>query len=119
VDRLKQLVGNDKIYEINGGATPNDKSKYFNLRAEMWGKMRDAVKTGIDIPEDSELEMDLIAPEYGFDNKNRIQLEKKDSMKKRGLKSPDSGDALSMTYARTVIGTKKAKVKMVPGEFGW
>ena len=36
---------------------------------------------------------------YGFTAKNQIQLEKKEDMKKRGLASPDCGDALAMTFA--------------------
>ena len=31
--------------------------------------------------------------------KQRLQLESKQDMKKRGLASPDSGDALALTYA--------------------
>ena len=45
---------------------------------------------------------DLIGPEYGFDKDNRIQLEKKEDMKKRGLASPDDGDAFCLTFAGPV-----------------
>jgi hypothetical protein len=103
VDRVKQLMGPHSVMEINNGRTADDSSKYFNKRAEMWAKMRDALKQGIDLPEDKDLENDLIAPEYGFDSKNRIQLEKKSDMKKRGQKSPDSADALAFTFAKEVI----------------
>lgn len=99
VDRLKQLGYGDLVTELNGGSTPLDADVYFNRRAELWGLMRDALKAGFEIPDDRELRDDLIGPEYGFDAKQRIQLEKKEDMKKRGLSSPDCGDALAMTFA--------------------
>jgi hypothetical protein len=34
----------------------------------------------------------------------RIQLEKKEDMKKRGLASPDSGDALAVSFDQ-IVGT--------------
>ena len=53
---------------------------------------------GVEIPDDPELEVDLTGPEYGFSSKNQIQLERKEDMKRRGLASPDLGDALAMTF---------------------
>ncbi len=99
VDRLRQL-GHDVI-DVNGGGRAADDIAYFNLRAEMWGKMRAWLATGA-LPEDSELTADLAAPEYGFDARNRLQLERKEDMKKRGLASPDSADALALTFAAPV-----------------
>ena len=60
--------------------------------------MRHWLKTG-DIPDDAALAADLAGPEYGFDAKGRIQLERKEDMKRRGLASPDAGDALALTFA--------------------
>ena len=100
VDRLRQL--DYSIIEVNAGERAIRDDKFYNLRAEMWVKVRDWLKTGPDIPDDQQLKDDLIGPEYGFDAKNRIQLEKKEDMKKRGLASPDCADALAMTFARPV-----------------
>ncbi len=108
VDRLRQL--GYRVTDVNAGATPIDEKKYYNLRAEMWGKMRDWLKMGC-LPDDQELADDLIAPEYGFDGKNRIQLEKKERMKERGLASPDAGDALALTFASPVRIGKGRKLK--------
>jgi hypothetical protein len=87
------------VTELNGGSAPTDQITYFNRRAELWGLMRDALHAGMEIPDDRQLRDDLIGPEYGFTAKNQIQLEKKEDMKKRGLASPDCGDALAMTFA--------------------
>jgi hypothetical protein len=97
VDRLRQL-GHD-IIEVNAGSAPehDNKDTHYNKRAEMWDRMRQWLDTG-DIPDDRGLRDSLIGIEYGYDMRMRIQLEKKEDMKKRGLGSPDEGDALAMTF---------------------
>ena len=115
IDRVKQLMQPTKIREINFGSTPNNPEKYYNKRAEMWGIARDNIKSGIEIPNDIELINDLIAVEYGFTNKQQIQLERKEDMKKRGLSSPDCGDAFSLTFAEPVLKTRaNAKIPQEP-----
>ncbi len=44
---------------------------------------------------------------YGYDSNTRLKLEKKEDMKKRGLRSPDEGDALAMTFALPVHDPKR------------
>jgi hypothetical protein len=68
----------------------------------MWGSMRDALKY-LCIPRSSELRDQLIGPEYDYNLKGELQLEKKSDMKKRGLASPDIADALALTFARPVF----------------
>ena len=97
VDRLRQL--NYSVTGFNGGEAAKDKAKYKNKRVEVWGLMRDALRERIELPNDSELRQDLIGPEYAFTPTQQILLEKKEDMKKRGLASPDRGDALAMTWA--------------------
>lgn len=101
VDRLKQLNARNVI-EVQFGGKPINTGVYVNWRAEMWGNMREALKEGVAIPDDIELRTDLTGIEYGYQRENLIQLEKKEDMKKRGLASPDLGDALALTYALPV-----------------
>ena len=54
------------------------------------------------IPDEQSIEDDLIGTEYGYDRNSAILLEKKEDMKKRGLASPDNGDALALTFAYQV-----------------
>lgn len=117
VDRLVQLAGRSKICEVNAGSAADDWGTYFNKRAEMWGRTRDALKAGVELPDDNELSDELSAPEYGFDPKNRIQIEKKEDMKKRGLSSPDCADALALTYAQNVIKNRAKPVR--PPDFSF
>ncbi|MEE8289773.1 MAG: hypothetical protein V3R25_10215 [Nitrosomonadaceae bacterium] len=104
IDRLKQL--GHKVIEVNFGSSPRDKKQYANKRAEMYGDLRDALKAGLDIPDDHELHDELIAVEYGFNAKQQIQLEKKEDMKKRGLSSPDCGDTAALFFAEQIARAK-------------
>lgn len=97
------LRGNQfRVDDVVAGAAALEPKKYANLRAEMWGKMRDWINKYGCLPDDRELRDDLIALEYGYNNQGAIQLEKKEDVKSRGLASPDVADALAMTFARPV-----------------
>ena len=110
VDRLRQLHVN--CIEVNFGNKAED-ARYNNKRAEMWGNMREWLQGGA-IPTEPELVDDLVGVEYGFTPTNKIQLEKKEDMKKRGLASPDLGDALALTFAYPVApkGMEKHRGEM-------
>ena len=87
------------VNAINFGSSPDDKDRYKNKRAEMWGRMRDWLSEGGCINEDSELIADLTGVEYSYTPTNQILLESKEDMKKRGLASPDNADSLCLTFA--------------------
>lgn len=109
VDRLRQLGFN--VVEVNAGSSSSDGTRYKNLRAEMWAKMRDWLRDRGSIPHDEPLMDDLSAPSYKFDVSNRLQLESKDEMKSRGIPSPDTGDALSLTFAHPVASRDLMQVR--------
>lgn len=109
IDRLRQLDPEyEGIFEINfGGAgreanwTGDERIRVVNKRAEMWANMRAWLQRGI-IPDEQEIQDDLVGIEYSYDKDQRIALEKKEHMKARGLASPDNGDALALTFAEHV-----------------
>lgn len=103
VDRLKSLSFN--VMGVNVSAKAMDSTKYHNLRAECWDKMKMWVENRASLPKRDDVADDLASVTYSFDGQNRIQLESKDSMRKRGLPSPDIGDALSLTFAYPVAWT--------------
>lgn len=80
-----------------------------NKRADMWWRLRDWLP-GSAIPDDTELYDDLISPEQIPDDIGIVQLEPKAAMKKRGLASPDCGDALALTFAAPVA-SKSFKIE--------
>jgi hypothetical protein len=102
VDRLKQL--GYRVIEVQSGERASDTEKYLNKRAEMWGEMREWLMFGY-IDRDDRLIDDLTGPEYDIALKGQIKLETKDSMKKRGLASPDDADALALTFAERIAHT--------------
>ena len=96
VDRLKE-----QRYKIKGVNFGNKSAKpimYGNKRAEMWGSMREWLKSA-SIPKDRFLKTDLISPMMKPDSKGTIFLESKKDMKARGLASPDAADAICVTFA--------------------
>ena len=96
VDRLKEQ--RYKVKGINFGNKSKNPVMYGNKRAEMWGAMKDWLKTA-SIPLDRFLKTDLISPMMKPDSKGTIFLESKKDMKARGLASPDAADAICVTFA--------------------
>lgn len=109
IDRLRQL-GVQNVFEVWFGGKGREASwagdykvKTANKRAEIWCSMRAWLASGA-IPDSDELEADLTGPEYGYAaDQVSIQLEKKSTMKARGLPSPDDADALALTFAEPVM----------------
>lgn len=114
VDRLRQL--HVPCFDIQFGAkadaipAEDEIEKFANKRAEMWGALRKALKSGLAIPDDDQLRQELVAVEYGFNQRDEIQLEKKSDLKKRlpSLGSPDIADALALTFAYPVTAHRSA-----------
>lgn len=97
IDRLMQ-IGHDVI-GVNFGGSPTN-AKYQNKRAQMWADMAEWVKERGQIPRDTELINDLCTPMYSYSNaSNKFELESKERIKARGMKSPDLADALALTFA--------------------
>jgi hypothetical protein len=99
VERLRML-GFDNVHEVNFGEPAWD-PHFANMRAFMWGRMKDWLANGA-IPEDSELELQLTGPGYHINRSNKLVIESKQDMTKRGVASPDDADALALTFAQNV-----------------
>jgi hypothetical protein len=102
VDQLRRHNLPVEDIQFGGRADRGDQVKYAQKRSEMWGALRDALRY-LAIPPSNELRDQLIGPEYDYNLRGELQLEKKSDMKKRGLASPDIADALALTYARPVF----------------
>ena len=84
---------------------------FANKRAEIWGALRDWLSGGA-IDNDPDLIADLTGVEFGYvlrDGRDAIQLERKEDMKRRGLASPDNGDALALTFAYPVLASEVSR----------
>jgi hypothetical protein len=83
--------------EIGGGPR--------NRRAEMWMRSKEWLEEigGADIPDTDVIQADAVGPGYKYDMQNRLLLESKEDMRKRGIRSPDEWDAVALTFAAPVV----------------
>ena len=98
LDRLRELGLPARGLNVSERAVA--KQTYLNLRAELWFKCK-AWLEGMDVslPKDDALYSELAGPRYMFTSSGKIQVESKESMKKRGIRSPDRADALCLALA--------------------
>ena len=97
VDQLRHLGYNP--IEVQFGNKAIDGITYRYRGDEMWGRMRDGMDK-LCLPNDVDLKAQLTQREYGYTlSGNKIHLETKTEMKKRGLQSPDIADALALTFS--------------------
>lgn len=109
VDRLHQM-GYTFVIGVQTGESAFNEDRFNNRRSELYYKMREFIIDGGCLPaNDEELITDLTGIEYGFDGKQRWVLESKEDMKDRGLDSPDTGDALALSFCSPVAPTKAKK----------
>lgn len=99
VDRLQEQ--SVPVLGINVAETPANAQNYMRLRDELWGRTREwlASRT-VRLPADDQLRSDLVAPKYTFSSTGKLTIESKESMRRRGLPSCDSADALMLTLAQ-------------------
>jgi hypothetical protein len=100
VDRLNQLGYGSRVIAVQSSERALNPARFGNRRAEMWSDMRDWIYGGGSLPKDDpNLERVLYTPGFKFDVNNRLLIESKIDMQKRGQPSPDSADALCLTFA--------------------
>lgn len=122
VDRLREMGYGSKIIPVNAGESALDDGKYFNLRAEMYGNLRDWVQEQpAQLPDDDAMQSDLCVVQYKYTSNSQYKLESKDELKKRLGRSPDRGDAIALTFARPVNhqSALKAPALTLNGGGGW
>ena len=104
-----------RVVEVHPGSAAVEHDKYANKRAEIWVWMRDwFIEQGC-VADDPELYKQLTSILYMLDrHEQRIILEAKRDMKKRGLPSPDRADTLALTFAATVARRDANSSRTVP-----
>lgn len=116
VDRLLE-IGYDMVEGVNVARAANDRDKFKNLRAELWHDMREwmAGEMPVQIPDSDELLGDLTSLGYKYDSSARLQIESKEDLRKRGMKSPDTADSLALTfYVGDYLNSGSYKPKKIP-----
>lgn len=85
-----------------GNENVQDEEAYADKASEMGADCKEWLKEGGAVWDDPRIEEDLCNREFSHDKRGRLVLESKKDMKKRGLSSPDVGDALFLTFAHDV-----------------
>lgn len=97
VDRLSELKLNPS--PINVSEAVREKDKFANLRAKIYFDLHKRFEDGeISIPDDRELLAELSGIKYKYNSRGQMQIESKEDMRKRGMKSPDRADALALAF---------------------
>lgn len=102
-DRLKEQPAiRSRVFGVNSGASAREKADFINIRVESWVNVRDWLRDAV--LEKHEGWYQLANPKYKITSIGKLQLESKEDMKKRGVKSPDVADALALTLSRPTEG---------------
>jgi hypothetical protein len=110
IDRLYEL-GHSKslINAVAFGSAPVEPNaldemgrevrKYANRRSEIWAAMKKALTEGrFQLPDNDQLQADLASVGFSYRSDGALVLESKADLRKRGVPSPDLGDACALCF---------------------
>ena len=114
----KMAISRWETVGIVGNAASPDLDKWANYRAYAYDTMREKMANGkIDMQfGDKNLKEELEGIQYKFNNRGAMQIESKDEMKRRGVKSPDFADAAMYACADLLVDPKDPISKLRIGE---
>jgi hypothetical protein len=102
VENVRRMLGaQTAVYEINFSSRASDPLHYVNKRSEMWDTMAKWIRSASLPAGDELLCKDLTNVRYEL-ARGRLKLEDKEKVKDRLGRSPDSADALALTFAYPV-----------------
>jgi hypothetical protein len=104
------IVTNDDLWEateklvvvrgVHNGPPADDPEVYCSRSAQQWCEFsRELERRELILPNDGELSKQLTGRRRTLDEKSRVKLESKASMRARGLPSPDRGDSIIGAWA--------------------
>ena len=109
-DRLKELKAEGQlprlvVVPVNFGSRPpqtdGDMEHYKDMTTYLWAGLKSMMESrSVVLQNDNELIAQLSVRKYYLASDGKLKLESKDDMKKRGIKSPDRGDAVSLACFR-------------------
>lgn len=74
--------------------------RYLNMRAELWFQGKEWFQAkDCNLNGDEGLASELVMPRFKYSSSGKVQVESKEDMKKRGVKSPNRADAFLLTLA--------------------
>lgn len=114
-DRLREMGLPVRDVNVAESAALNPQAN--RLRDDLWMQVRDWLRArACQLPKNDDLRQELVSPTYKFTSTGKLQVEPKESLKKRGMRSPDIADALCLTFAGTaaMVGGKSFRASSGP-----
>jgi hypothetical protein len=119
VDMVAAMCNNMyTVISVVGAAASPDNTRWLNARAFGYDNLREKMLMGqLDIDIDDKTLLDeMMVIKYKFSTKGAIQIESKDDMRSRGLKSPDRLDAAMYATLNLDYLTNGSYAGMKPGD---
>lgn len=114
-DRLRELGFNTRDVNVAESSAMNPKAA--KLRDDLWMQVKDWLNArACKLPKMDELRQELVAPTYTFTSNDKLKVEGKQEMKRRGMRSPDLADALCLTFASLASRVGGRSPRWVPGK---
>jgi len=91
------------VNDVNAGERARDPEKFVRRRDELWWGLRERCEQNrlnlseLDAPTRTRLRSQVCSITYDYRLGGRIEVESKESLKRRGLPSPDDADALCLS----------------------
>ena len=116
VDRLREQ--GFEVIPFEGSARALRFNKFRNRRAEVYWGFREMIDGGlIDLdPEDTDLSRQLQDIKFWIDSSQRIVIESKEEMKRRGVASPDRADAAVLSTVSIGLTAEQIVGDLGPAE---
>lgn len=95
---------------VNVGQAALEQSRFVNIRAEAYWRLREWIKRGGRLSRDDDW-YQLCKIKYKPDSKGRLRVMSKDEMRMQGIDSPDCADALMLTFVRREHGDLEERRK--------
>jgi hypothetical protein len=95
---LRDVLTNVAVEGVNFGESPSERvrERYANKKAELFGELRDVFEhdglAGLPI----ECLSELSSLRYSLTAQGRVEVESKESLRRRGIRSPDRADSLAL-----------------------
>lgn len=100
-DLLRAQHGKEvHVVEVNSAEASDTPDEFTNVRTQLHFAVADWLKGDGELPDDTKLEAELLAPTYSFDARARRKVEGKDEIKKRLKRSPDRADAVALSILK-------------------
>ena len=90
------------VVPVNVGMVPSDKERFVNLKAELFWGLRERFERGeIAGIVDERMVAQVASIRFRYTARGAIQIESKDELMRRGIRSPDRAEALMLAFARS------------------